>query len=73
MTLLLHYIGNCYAFCLVAYTSNTPQSIPFLPLCLLADCPGAVDSGKWFNLHANDSKTPVIHTANYTNVRTVTS
>lgn len=40
-------------------------------LCL-ADCPGSVDSGKWFNLHANDAKTPVIHAANYTNVRTVT-
>ncbi|CDQ60525.1 unnamed protein product [Oncorhynchus mykiss] len=35
MTLLLHYIGICYAFCLVAYTSNTPQSIHFLPLSQL--------------------------------------
>lgn len=42
----------------------------FLSLSLLVH--GPVDSGKWFNSHANPAKTPVIHAANYTNVGTLT-
>lgn len=41
-------------------------------LLTLPSCPQAVDSGKWFNSHANPARAPAIHAANYTSVGMLT-